>query len=156
MKPHLFLFLAFLSFAQIGQAQQNPEMRARKADIEAQKVSFITAELELTPQEAQEFWPLYNAYRSDLQKLRKTGKQGYNPRRDSDKEFSDKEWDVIMKREFALDREIIDLDEKYYELYKTVLPVSKVTGLYAAERDFKRELLKTLKENRGQRGMREN
>lgn len=129
--------------AQVGWTQQNPDMRARRADIEGQKVSFITAELELTPQQAQDFWPLYNAYRNDLQKLRRAGKQDYNPRRDADfnsrrgsdkeLELSDKEWDEIMKREFTLDREKIDLDEKYYELYKTVLPVSKVAGFYIAE-----------------------
>ena len=150
MKLHIFSILAFLSFSQIGWTQQNPEMRARKADMEAQKVSFITAELELTPQQAKDFWPLYNAYRSEIQKLRKAGKQGYNPQKNSDKELSDKELDEIMKREFVLDREKIDLDEKYYELYKTVLPVAKVIEFYAAERDFKRQLLKTLKDKRGQ------
>src|SRR5690554_134160 len=146
MKPHLFLLLVFLSFTQVGFTQQNQEMRTRKADLEAQKVSFITSKLELTPQQAQDFWPLYNAYRSELQKLRKNGKQGFNPQREPGKEYSDKEWDAILKQEFALDREKIDLDEKYYELYKSVLPVSKVVDFYAAERDFKRELLKTLRE----------
>ena len=156
MKSQILLVLIFLSFSQIGWTQQMRDMQSRKSDIEVQKVSFITSELELTPQQAKDFWPLYNDYRSELQELRRAGKQDYNPRRDSDKEFSDEEWDKIMKGEFALDRQKIDLDEKYYELYKTVLPVSKVSGLYAAERDFKRELLKTLKENRGQQNKREN
>lgn len=154
MKPHLFFLFAFLSFAQVGWTQQNQEMRARKADIEAQKVSFITSELELTPQQAQDFWPLYNAYRSELQKLRKSVNQIYNPGRDADKDLSEKEWDEIIKREFAFERQKTDLEEKYYELYKTVLPVSKVAGFYTAERDFKRELLETLKEKRGQQRMR--
>ena len=154
MKLPIFLVLAFLSFFQVGWTQQNADMRSRKADMEAQKIAFITTEIELTPQQAQDFWPLYNSYRTDLQKLRQDGKQDYHPRRDSNKELSDKEWNEVMKREFAMDREKIDLDEKYFDLYKTVLPVSKVIEFYAAERDFKRELLNTLREKRGQRDMR--
>ncbi|NEN24846.1 hypothetical protein G3O08_15190 [Cryomorpha ignava] len=143
------VIIALLSFFQLTLAQgQNPDKRTARTDIEAQKVAFITSELNLTPQEAQEFWPMYNAYRTDLQKLRKGEIMRQSDRLQSDSKLSDKELDAEMKKEFANDRHKIDLDEKYYELFKTVLPVSKVVAFYKAERDFKRELLKVLKERR--------
>ena len=148
MKLNIFI-LVFASFFQITTTQaQNAGKQYGRADIEAQKVAFITSELKLTPKEAQDFWPLYNAYRSDLQKLRKSGKMGHSERSKSDHVLSDKELDEQMKKEFASDRQKIDLDERYYELFKTALPISKVAAYYQAERDFKRELLKALKERR--------
>lgn len=150
MKLNIFIF-TFLSLFQLSILQaQNSGNRSARADIEAQKVAYITSELNLTPQEAQVFWPLYNAYRGDLQKLRKSGKTSRSETVQSDIKLSDKELDAQMKQEFANDRQKIDLDEKYYELYKTALPISKVAGFYQAERDFKRELLKVLKERRDQ------
>jgi ABC-type uncharacterized transport system substrate-binding protein len=41
-----------------------------------------------------------------------------------------------------------DLIKKYAAEFKKVLPVKKVVLLYKAENDFKRELLKKLRENR--------
>lgn len=148
MKLNIFL-LILLSFSQLTliQAQTNNKQNAR-ADIEAQKVAFITTELKLTPQEAQNFWPIYNGYRDDLQKLRKSVKMNESNKIQSETTLSDSQLDAKMKQEFTNDRQKIDLDEKYYELYKTALPVSKVADFYQAERDFKRELLRVLKERR--------
>jgi|SRR5690554_3296010 len=148
MKSDIFTFLVILLFSHVAWGQQNANARIQKSNIEAQKVSYITAQLELTPQQAQDFWPLYNAYRSELQNLRKETKQSHNPKRDAERELSDAQLNEIIKAEFVFDRQKVDLDEKYFERYKTVLPVSKVADFYAAERDFKRELLKALKENR--------
>lgn len=148
MKLNILIF-AFISLFQITMGHaQNAAKQSGRADIEAQKVAFITSELNLTPKEAQDFWPLYNGYRGDLQKLRKSGKMGHSQKLQSDINLSDKELDEQMKKEFANDRQKIDLDEKYYELFKTALPISKVAAYYQAERDFKRELLKALKERR--------
>lgn len=143
------LIISFLILFQFTMLQaQNSGKQINRADIEAQKVAFITSELNLTPKEAQDFWPLYNAYRSDLQKLRKSSKMSQSDRLRSETNLIEKELDAQMKKEFANERQKIDLDEKYYELFKTALPVSKVAAYYQAERDFKRELLKALKGRR--------
>ena len=155
MKLNILVFTV-LSFFQITIINaQRSDNRPARADIEAQKIAFITSELNLTPQESQDFWPLYNAYRSDLQKLRKSEKMIRAEKTQAHKP-SEKELDAAIKQEFANDRRKIDLDEKYFELYKTVLPISKVVAFYQAERDFKRELLKVLKERRDQGRMRSN
>lgn len=147
MKLH-FLIFTFILFANVSFGQEN-DRRMKRDDIEAQKISFITSQIALSPDEAKAFWPLYNSYKSELQNLRKKEKAQSSYRTTTASDLSDKELDALMKREFAIERQIIDLDEKYYEIFKTVLPVSKVAAFYAAEHDFKRELLKALKENRG-------
>lgn len=148
MKLHVLIF-SFLFIANMADGQVNERLRKRD-DIEAQKVSFITSQLDLSPEEAKAFWPLYNSYRNELQELRKKEKIQSAYRTTSAEDLTDAELDDLMKKNFAIERQIIDLDERYYEKFKSVLSVSKVMAFYAAERDFKRELLKALKENRGQ------
>lgn len=148
MKQNIY-FIAFLSLFLIPSLQaQNYDKRSTRADLEAQKIAYITSELSLTPKESQAFWPLYNAYRNDLQNLRKSGKINQGERISSQKQLSEDELDAQVKQEFANDRKKIDLDEKYYELYKTALPIDKVVAFYQAEHDFKKELLKALKDRR--------
>ena len=53
------------AFSQIDQGRGNLQER-----IDAQRVAFITEKVNLTPEEAQVFWPLYNRYRNQLEGLR--------------------------------------------------------------------------------------
>ena len=43
----------------------------RKENIEAMKIGFLTKKLDLTPEEAQKFWPVYNQYSDKMKELRK-------------------------------------------------------------------------------------
>jgi len=154
MKLNIFI-ITILSVFQINLASaQRSDQRAGRAEIESQKIAFITSELDLTPQESQNFWPLYNAYQSELQKLRQSEKSAKLKK--ADNTLSEEELIAAIKQEFVKERQKIDLDEKYFELYKTALPVEKVVSFYKAEQDFKRELLKVLKERRDQGRMRSN
>ena len=54
----LFLFIIGCASAQTDPPMDNPKMQ----NIEALKIAFISRQLELTPDEAQVFWPVYNQY----------------------------------------------------------------------------------------------
>ena len=41
---------------------QNPSKQDAKAKLEAARIALITERLGLTPEQAQEFWPVYNEY----------------------------------------------------------------------------------------------
>ncbi len=73
MKKYLIILFAFFSvqaFAQEAeQPQENlPESKANSQAIEALKTAYITKELNLTPDEAQKFWPVYNEYLGEMKK----------------------------------------------------------------------------------------
>lgn len=143
----LILFIFGCSFSTVAQSKS---LKASKRDqIEAQKVSYITSLLKLTPEEAQQFWPLYNAYQKELDKLRREGNHSESKLYDKKKEVNSAELDKLMQEHFAKQRARIDLDEKYYEKYKKVLSPSKLAEFYRAERSFKRELIDRLREKPG-------
>lgn len=146
---NVILSIVFLSCIAPAYAQTASGRESKREQIEAQKVAYITSELKLTPEEAQRFWPLYNAYQDELNKQRREGKKIEDKLRDESHVLSDPELDALMKDRFAKERAKIDLDEKYYHKYKKVLSADKLAAYYRAERSFKRELLDRLREKPG-------
>ena len=116
--------------------------------VEAMKVGFITNRLELTAKEAQVFWPLYNEYNSKMEKLRKTKRSDFEELKNKSENLSDKELEAFINEVFASKQKELDLQKEYYEKYAKVLPIKKVALLYQAENQFKRELLRKIKEKK--------
>jgi hypothetical protein len=67
MKPIYFILFLFLSlpFSAAAQEEEAGNMNDQKK-IQAMEVAYITKELNLSPEEAQKFWPVFNKYREDV------------------------------------------------------------------------------------------
>ncbi len=140
MKAHpLFFFLLLLVsnelFAQSSSTTQ-------KEDIEAQRVGFITKELQLTAQEAEEFWPMYNKYRKELIPFRKGRSGMLMANKVNFDTMSDEELSKVIDNEFDFRQKELDLTRRYNAEFKKVLSIKKVAKLYRAEQLFKIYLLK--------------
>jgi hypothetical protein len=135
------IFFAFLCLASVGSLFAQPQNGRAKQRVEAQRVGFITQRLNLTPEESQQFWPIYNQYVEKQQQIRNSVKmeQPLDDMNDADTEK------LIMSQ---MDRETreLELKKEYYQKLKKVISVKKIAKLYRAERDFKGELLKQLQE----------
>ncbi|WP_346854407.1 hypothetical protein [uncultured Draconibacterium sp.] len=120
----------------------------------AEKVAFITTNLDLTPEEAQKFWPVYNQMekeRSEAQKMRRELEQKIN---DTETKLSDKEI-IKLTREFAGSMEEEGkLSSKYNEKFLTILPPQKVLKLYQVENDFRMHMFKKFRDQRRKEGER--
>ena len=151
------LFITGLSFAQPpggpdGPPQDGP--KDRKEMIEAQKVAFISRELELTPEEAQVFWPVYNEYEAEIEVVRKERKGYMKELKDIDDLDGDRAYELTGLL-FELDKKESDIRSKYLGKFAEVLDKKKAAKVFMAEEKFKRFLLKTLK-NDGHKGGRGN
>jgi len=62
-----------IGFTPLLSLQAQPDADQHEA-IESLKIAFLTKQLQLTPEEAQKFWPVYNQYTSELKQLRKEHK----------------------------------------------------------------------------------
>ena len=103
--------------------------------IEALKVAYITEQLNLSPSEAQKFWPLYNSYKNDLQSIHK------NYVIDKSKLTAEQQLDLEQKK--------LDLKRRYKPQFETALGTEKLNQLYNLERKFQ-EKLKEIREQRVQ------
>lgn len=120
--------------------------QTKKENIQAMKIAFITEKLDLTPQEAQQFWPVFNQYSDKMMELRKKRRQDNREARSNFDELSDKEVEQIVNNDLALRQKELDLQKEYNEKFKAVLPIKKVAKLYAAEEQFKVVLINKLKD----------
>ena len=114
--------------------------------MKARKAAFLTQRLSLTPEKAQQFWPVYNEYEQKMHELRTANREVMKPSGSNQwtEEQAAKNVDAFIdfrKNEVALMAE-------YHEKFKKVLPAAKVARLYRAEEAFKRKVLEELRSRR--------
>ena len=141
----IFIAMTALISATASAQPNIPEDNWKKRMM-SEKVAFFTVELDLTPEEAQKFWPVYNQIDKEkdeananvfmtfieLEKAIKTKKP--------EKEISDlldKHMDAIEKQN--------EITSKADEKYRKVLPVAKVAKLFVSEEEFRRQYIRRLK-----------
>lgn len=136
----IYGFLLFILSINMIQAQEH---RSKEERIQALKVAFITEELALTPEQSQDFWPLYNELQGKLKELRK----GRIKHLDIDN-MSDAELEVLLENRLKMEEEKIALHRTYAERFKKVLTIRQVVKLTQSEHRFRKELLQRAKERR--------
>lgn len=114
--------------------------------VEALKVSFITQKVNLTTQEAQSFWPVYNEYTDKIKFARRNFRRAYNDVPDFK---TDAEAESYLNAELKLKQTELDLHKEYYEKFKKLIGAKKTGLLRKAEEEFKKEIIKTIKGNSG-------
>lgn len=145
----LSLFLPFTVTAQEVGEEAGDATRNEK--IQALRVSFISQKLNLTVEEAQKFWPLYNAYQDELEVVRKEKLQVLKGVKDQLVYMTDEQASVLLDKHVSNEVKEAELLKKYAVTFKTVLPVKKVVMLFKAEEQFKLHVLEEYR-NRQQAG----
>lgn len=142
----IVLFLVGFSF--YAQSEKIDEKREK---IKAFKVSFLTTELELTSNEAEKFWPIYNAFDDKQYELRHEKMKTYFRKLNDDSvnSLSEKEASALLSQIESTDKELYYLREKYMSNLRKVLSAKKILKLKKSEDDFNRKLLKQYKEKAG-------
>ncbi len=139
---HCFLTLAFLVLSLKISAQ---EIEEKNDKIQAQKVAFLTERMNLSAQEAQVFWPIYNEFQDKKDKItvqRRTTRQYYKQNAET---LSDKEANDILNKFVSIEQQDVNLFVEYNDKFKKVLPAKKVMQLYIAENQFKAWLISKLR-----------
>ena len=103
--------------------------RERKENIETMKIAFITQKLDLTPEEAQRFWPVYNQYTDKLQELRKKRREDNRTAHQNFDQLTDKEVEQSVDNEIIFRQKELDIQKEFHAKFKTVLPIKKVAKL---------------------------
>jgi hypothetical protein len=144
-----FSFLLFLSF------WVSPELNAQGHDFEkrmerlnVEKIAFFTQKLQLTSEEAEKFWPVYNAFQKEKTENQKNKINLERTFRNNDGTLSDKEIEKLADDYISYLQTDADLSTKYHQKFKKVLPIQKVMKLYQAENQYKAMLLKRLRNQR--------
>ena len=152
----LGLAAALLVLVPAARAQDGGGTGTRLTQLENAKIAFITTRVALTQDQAQKFWPLYNAFANRRRALNRTGRQLRRAVADG---LTDAQIRDNFAQTFALRQQELNLEKEYFEVFQKVLSLRQVSQLFLAERDFTKEVIRRVAgppAGPGQPGMGEN
>jgi len=149
MKKIIFLLGFFLIFFQ-GFSQPKDGRDGNFEKYQSMKVSYMTEKINLTPEEAQVFWPVYNEFDKKRFEIHK---KAHNLEKTMRKNF-----DTLSEKDFEnLNKEMVNqgfveasLWKEYNDKFLKILPAKKVVMIGNIEKDFRFKMLREYrgKENR--------
>src|SRR5690606_914681 len=117
---------------------QGQSRQERFEAIENQKTAYITKQLNLTPKEAQRFFPLYNQYRNEIRSVKQKKSKGIRSPATNQNSFRPGN-DAI-----AYDSKEVDIKKKYRGKFADVIGQSRASQFFSVEQEFIELLYKEL------------
>ena len=117
--------------------------------IEAAKVAMLTTRLNLTPNQAKSFWPLFNEYNTKRKAVRDANRALRKDLNDKVAKGSNREADYKPGVEKIINTryEMGLIDKTYMPRFKQLLSYKQIAILYNTDQEFNRMLLRMLDEN---------
>ena len=104
--------------------------------------------MELTTEEAQKFWPVYNEFQREIKKLKEEARQ--NGR--CEKDFSDAEAEVFLNVIFDTEQNKLNLKKEYSKRMEAAISKAKIAKLYTIENKFRDNIYRSIKRRMKDRG----
>ena len=130
MKKYLLIIALFLGFTIAGMSQDDDKKDGGR--IEALKIAYLTRKLNLTTEEAQKFWPVYNKYADELRKVQLESRQN-------------------KTSEIEREEKVLNIRKRYNGEFAKALSGEKVNAFFRVEKEFNGYLQKEMMERRQNR-----
>ncbi len=125
MKKIFAFTILLISITCIAFAQEQLPDPKQEEKIQSLEIAFISRKLNLTPEEAQRFWPIYNEYKKDVRQVSMNEKKNPN--------------------EIDREQKILDVRKKYSDRFVGVIGQPRMNKFFQSEREFRGVLLNQLK-----------
>jgi hypothetical protein len=139
---YLITLILFMGFWQIAWSQQ-PDF----AQIKALKVAHFTEEMDLSPEQAAVFWPIYNEHESAFMGLMNDMKSQIKTK-EQIKSMSELEAHKHWNRYLSQRKKMWQMDLDLYDKLTGKLSKKQMVLLVHAEETFKRKLFRQYRERR--------
>lgn len=143
MKKFILILAVLFSTAVFAQRGGGPEK------IKALKTAHITNKLDLTPEEAQKFWPIYNKHEEAMEGIRRKERQEIaSVIRSNPNNISDAEANSLIDKLIDMKSNELENQKALINDLRKVIPPQKILRLHKAEEEFKRMLLERFRQRR--------
>ena len=120
--------------------------------IKVLRIAYISNKLELSPAEAEKFWPVFNAFDTRQFDLRLKKKQlMFKLKPENSETFSDLEMKNLLYESEDLDNELQLNRKTFVKNLQGIISPQKILILKQLEEDFKNQILKQIKNRRQKR-----
>jgi Spy/CpxP family protein refolding chaperone len=115
-----------------------------KEKMMSEKIAFLTMEMDITPEEAQVFWPVYNQMEKKKDAALEQVIRSYKELNAAIEADNKNEIDKCLTAYLQAQETLREIESDTAEQYKAVLPVEKVAKLYVGEEKFRRQHIRKL------------
>lgn len=145
MKNNIFIALLFLLtvFTTTVNAQEHKHKK-----IKALKIAYITEQLDLTEKEAENFWPIYNAFQKEYDDLREQMRIKIRKNGNNELDITESDAKKVVLKKLDVEKKLFESHKNYINKLSKVLSYEKILKLQMAERGFKRELFHKLRKRK--------
>lgn len=141
VRKFIWLVVLFISLQQWVMGQ--PSRRER---VEAERVAFITKRMQLTPQQAQGFWPIHTQYEKEERLI----KQKYRTQI-SIASMTELDAEEAIEKRLRMEEELLALKKNFFSRFKTVVSARQVLLFQKSNAEFKQYLLEEIRKRRSNR-----
>jgi hypothetical protein len=135
---------SFNLMSQKGQGQKKEDKGAKHEKMKVLFKQYLNDKLALTETEKKGFWPIFEEYKKKEKELKDSFRKKYKP--NSIPFMDDKQAEAYLNDFFQLNETINQLFKETTVKLKKVIPIKKVAMIPHTEREFKKELLKKMRE----------
>lgn len=108
--------------------------------MKAERVAYLTSAMELTPAEAEKFWPLYNNMENERRRSFGRMMGAYKALDEAlNAGKSGSEISTLLDDYMKAMKASRDIESKYVPIFSKVISTEKVARLYVAEEKFRRQ-----------------
>jgi hypothetical protein len=146
MLKKYILVLAFLTISNTLFSQQF------RQKVFLLKSSYITNVINLTPAEAEKFWPVYNLYTNKIHELKFELESSLNQqllKKGSLETISEKEAAIYLSKMLETEQEIVTQKIKMNKELSKIISAKKMILLLKAEKDFNKRMLQEYGRRKG-------
>jgi len=130
MKRFILILTLFLAIGLQSHAQDDDKKEHGR--LQALKIAYITKKLNLSPEEAQKFWPIYNQYEEEVRKTQIEVRQRGGT-------------------EIERDEKILAIRKKFNGEFLKAISSEKVNAFFRTEKEFNGVVQREMMERRQQR-----
>lgn len=133
----------------VKEAKRAEEKRQK---IQAMKVAYLTQSMNLTSNESEKFWPLYNEYSTKRTAENKQYREALKAyKKIGFDKLDEKQSEEMVNNELLHDQRMLELKKEYIPKFKAMIGSKKLVQLFTAEKEFQKLLLQKAKEG-GKKG----
>ena len=117
-------------------AASEQDIQMLRENIRSSRKKIVAANMNLTADEATKFWPIYDQYQQELNKIGNARWDMMKAYATSYPNVSAAQAQDFMQRSTAVDQQMIALREKYVPIFEKVIPAKKAALWYQIDRQI--------------------
>lgn len=130
----LFSFIAIVVISVSAYAQtENDYLEIAREVLKTEKKAVIAELMQLSEEESQPFWNLYNEYQGKLYLVQNKRIDIIRNYAEHYETLTDEKADELYTKSMAFQQEILKLEKQYYKKFKKILPAGKAARFFQAE-----------------------